>query len=430
VANTLNTEALGIHQADVIIRTALIAAINDMRANPWLLDYVFASLAFDKLTLDQYGKSEIQKAKDWFVKTDIAVVWDVGTNDPKFPCITIGLQSSQEVESEGTLSDTHYEPFQLNNWDWPTLVPALSPLSYVAATGTMAVDPAFVDVVLAPGMVVLTAAGKQYPIVEVIDAGTFKIAAGVVDDFTGMVIKSANPAYITELESAVFREVYTIGCYADSEPLYLTYLHSVVVFALRRYSESLLEARGFERSTISSTDFKREDDALPEFVFSRYVQISGSVRQSWPKTVAMRVSSTLVQASAINDPNDPISVDEDLDVLTPQPQPAATPLFALYHGSAAIPGSLSGLFIAAFTSETKPSRATIANYDSTGEGVYSWFAFPTALGAASENDFIDNETLDDASFVYVGNVLINGASYDVWRSVQANLGVYAVKVLS
>lgn len=294
MANTLNTEATGVHQSDVIIRTALIAAINDMRANPWLLDYVFASLAADSLTANEYGQSEMARAKEWFTKTNIPVVWNLTTNEPKFPCVSIALMSSQEVESEGTLGDTHYTPFEDNNWDWPTLVGPVDPTAYVAKTGALTLNPTLLDIVLAPGMIVETKAGKQYPILAVTDIGKFTIAAGTVDDFDGMVIKTANPAYITELESAVFREVYAIGCHVDSEPVQLTYLHSIVVFALRRYNQALLEGRGFERSTITSTDFKREDAELPEFLYSRYIQITGSVRQSWPKTVAMKVASVLV----------------------------------------------------------------------------------------------------------------------------------------
>jgi hypothetical protein len=111
-----------------------------------------------------------------------------------------------------------------------------------------------------------------------------------------MVIKSANPAYITELESAVFRETYAIGCHVDSEPVHLTYLHSIVVFILKRYNQSLLEARGFERMTLNSADFRRDDESLPEFLYSRYCQVSGAVRQSWPKSVTMKGTGILVAA--------------------------------------------------------------------------------------------------------------------------------------
>jgi hypothetical protein len=313
--NTLNTEALGVFQSDVIIRSAVVEGINDLRRNPWLLNYVFASLAKDNLTVDEYGYNEIERAKEWFQRTNVSVVWNVGTNDPKFPCISIALMSSQEVESEGTLSDTHYQPFEDNNWDWPVLVGPTTPTAYVYTTGLMTIDPAALAVVLAPGMVVVTKAGRQYPILEVVETNSFTITAGTVDDFGGMVIKTANPAYITELESAVFREVYTLGSHCDSEPVHLTYLHSILVFILRRYAQSLLEARGYERSTINSTDFKVEGDTAPEFLYSRYIQITGSVRQSWPKTVTMKGLSVVTAVRELDVAEPPTGTIDEVEAI-------------------------------------------------------------------------------------------------------------------
>lgn len=295
--NTLNNEAVGIFQGDVILRTALVEAIRDLRVNPFLLYYVFRSLAQDALTCDEYGQREVERAKEWFQKTEIRVVNNLSLNAPSFPCLTIEMISSQEVEAEGTLGDTHYVPFEDNNWSWPVLAGPLTPTSYVQATGAFTVDPAALNgYVVVPGMVVVARSGAQYPIVDVGEApGTFSIAPAA-DDFRGMVVKPADPAYFTEVESTVFRESYAVGCHVDGEPVHLVYLHSVAVFILRRYNQALLEARGFERSTISSTDFKRQGEDLPEFVYSRYVQVTGSVREAWPKTIAMKPTTTAFAA--------------------------------------------------------------------------------------------------------------------------------------
>jgi len=67
------TSTLGIHQSDVIIRTAIIAALADLRANPWKLDYVFSSLPKDTLTAKSYGEKDIAQAKRWFLSTEIPV---------------------------------------------------------------------------------------------------------------------------------------------------------------------------------------------------------------------------------------------------------------------------------------------------------------------------------------------------------------------
>lgn len=310
--NTLNTEGTGVFQGDVILRTAVVMALEDLRAHPWLLDYAFASLGFDDLTSGEYGQREVARAKEWFQKTQVRVVHQISpTNPPPLPIISIQMLSSQELPGEGTLSDTHYQPFEDNDWDWPTLVGPVTPTSYAAATGTFTLDPKSVPVVLAPGMVVVSASGREYPIVGVNDAAVFAIAPGAVDDFRGMVVKTANPAYLTELESAVFREGYALGAHVDSEPVHLTYLHSILVFILRRYCQSLLEARGFERSVLNSTDFQRDGEELPEFVYTRYCQISGNVRHVWPKTIAMKVTSAVAQLQESAVGTDPTLTPKD-----------------------------------------------------------------------------------------------------------------------
>jgi hypothetical protein len=60
---------------------------------------------------------------------------------------------------------------------------------------------------------------------------------------------------------------------------------------LLRYREELLEARGFERSAIGSDEFIPDAQYLEgkENVFSRYIRVSGNVRQSWPKYIAPKM---------------------------------------------------------------------------------------------------------------------------------------------
>ena len=110
---SMTTEALGVHQSDVIIRTAIVAAIADLRANPWLLDYVFASLPRDDRTMKDYGEKEVQRAKEWFMKTNVPVFMVPRMDEAKVPCITIKLLDSSEAEV--TLGDVHYQEKEDND---------------------------------------------------------------------------------------------------------------------------------------------------------------------------------------------------------------------------------------------------------------------------------------------------------------------------
>lgn len=322
---SMTTEALGIHQSDVIIRTAIVAALADLRANPWLLDYVFASLPRDDRTMKDYGEKEVQRAKEWFLKTNIPIFMVPRLDESKVPCITIKLLDSQE--SEVTLGDVHYQEKEDLDTAWPALTPAFTPTRYNPATGIMVVsDQIQASVVITAGMLVIDAVGKSHVILEVFEDGSFNLEQGTMADFTNAVIKGSKPAFVTRLESVGYRESYQIGVHVSGEPVYLTWLHSIIVFVLLRYKQALLEARGFERSVFSSSDFDRNDQFESEFIFSRYLNMTGFVRQYWPKDINPKITSFLPQPIRVigagnlpdgTDPNDALWVGET-DTLSPK----------------------------------------------------------------------------------------------------------------
>jgi hypothetical protein len=63
-------EAKGIHPSDFILRTAMLAALQDMRDNPALLDWVFAACGRPADEGRVPGK-QIQEGKQWFLNSKI-----------------------------------------------------------------------------------------------------------------------------------------------------------------------------------------------------------------------------------------------------------------------------------------------------------------------------------------------------------------------
>lgn len=287
----LVSEANGIHQSDVIIRTALVAAMADLRANPWLLDYVFASLPKDELTLKDYGERSVDKAKDWFLKTEIPVSMVPRLDEGRWPRITISLADSQETEN--TLGDVHYEPVQYQN-DNRVLSEAFSCEAYNPQTGQITLPTALVaDLRVGPGMYITDKIGTEHLILSQDTDAIIFIAPNTIADFTNSTIKGVKPTTAVHLESAAFKETYHIGLHVGSEPVYLTWLHSIISFALLRYREALLEARGFERSFFTSSDFTKNEQFEGELVFSRFITINGVVRNYWPKFTGPTINNTL-----------------------------------------------------------------------------------------------------------------------------------------
>lgn len=340
---TTQTEALGIHQSDVVIRTAIIAALADLRANPQYLDYVFAGLAQDNLTLKDYGQKEIQRAKDWFLKTNIPVFMVPRIDEAKVPCISIALVSSEE--SEVTLGDKHWDPEEPTaTSEYPPLAGPFGVVGYDPSTGVVLLPAsATADIPIVPGMFLMDDNGTLHEIQDVVlenatfeelggfpltfpfsfggeiqvsEGGNFPVNAFLIEpglevSFEHAYIKGIKPPFITQLESVWYREQYRVGVHVSSEPVYLTWLHSIIVFVLLKYKQDLLEARGFERSVFSSSDFDRTEINEGENVFSRYVSITGNVRHYWPKSIDPTIQAVASIVQPIGSGNMPPDIDVD-----------------------------------------------------------------------------------------------------------------------
>lgn len=290
------TEIAGVFSSDLIIESAIRAGIADLRDKPYLLDFVFANLKQDALTSARYGGKQLEQAKKWFLSHDVPVFSTTRQDEAKFPCIAISLDESSEAEA--TLGDVHYIPQETGEGDWPVLAGPFAAKAYSASTGLFKF-PTDVASEVAPvaGMFLIDRLGNQHEIVEVLDEDTVQIAIGSNADFGTAFLKAAQPKVVRTIESLQFRETYTIRLYVHSEPSHLAYLYSVITFILLRYKETLLEARGFERSTMAWTGAQRDREGNDaELVFTRQCRLTGYVRQSWPKFIG---DAKTLQISAI-----------------------------------------------------------------------------------------------------------------------------------
>ncbi len=279
------TRIVGIHQSDVIIRSAVEAGLADLRANPFLLDYVFASLPQDVLTWREYGEKSLQAAKKWFLTTEVPVTIEPHINESRWPQITISLLESSEVVPEATLGDVNYEPNETSSANWPALTPQFTPQSFNPSTGVVVLA-AVPEAWVGRGMYLVDKQGQAHEITESLSETSFRISVepGAIPDLRSCVLKSRRPSWNIAVESSSFKESYRLGIHT-TDPVHLTWLHAIVQFALLRYKQVLLEARGFERSTISSSQVARDQGFETENLFSRFITISGNVRQFWPKAI-------------------------------------------------------------------------------------------------------------------------------------------------
>lgn len=285
----IKTATNGWFQSDVVLRSALIAAFADIRANPWLFDYIFAGLVNDELTRKIYGQKQLDEARQYFLNNDIPVTW---SHSPDFSIPRITIVPSGTSEASQTLGDIHYQPTEsvessnIVAIPYPTTGP-FSPATWNQATGTLTLPEDFnTDAVFAGMQLIDQHTNKYYPILEVVDARTLTVAVGTQANFTKCFIAPMSNLYLARLESLEHQESFQIYHYVSGNPVFSIYLHSILSFALNRYKQDLLESRGFERTTCTSggTEMMHGQDNK-EIIYTRSITITGYTRNYWPKSV-------------------------------------------------------------------------------------------------------------------------------------------------
>jgi len=291
-------EVLGIFQPDIILRSGLVAGLNDLRRNAYLLDFCFASLNADPMTTKNYGQASIDSAKKWFLATDIKVKMADLIEISDLPAITLSIQPNQE--SYKTLGDIHYVSGEDIEISWPTLSDKFTPVSYDASTGLLVIPTAIADSLLIfPGQVIVDSVGNQVPIEEVLSRTQVKVPVGTIADFGMCVIKSAKPPQTMEIESTRTSDNYQIGCHVANDQLEAIYLHSIVMFILLRYREAYFEDRGLQVTSISSSQFAPEQDISPQQAYSRYITLKGVSEHTWPKHISDKLQGAETQIKMI-----------------------------------------------------------------------------------------------------------------------------------
>lgn len=281
--------------SDVLVRTAITSALDDLRKNPFLLDYIFQWFASDDLTNNVYGETERQRAKKWFLNTEIFILMNYRADDPKFPCVSVGLQSS--VEDLSTLGDVNYDTQEeVQASDVGIISPLIqvgpfTPKSYDPTTGIVVFpDNLSTDIVFVNQILTDVTNNVGYVIRDVLDESSIKIDPNLLNvNLTNSYIAPIDSFYVTAIESCLFKQTFSLKCFAQSEPVHLLYLHTIIEFILFRYKELLLEGRGFDRSTVASGPVYIFSETEKELTFGRDITLTGYVRQYFPKSINPKI---------------------------------------------------------------------------------------------------------------------------------------------
>lgn len=290
---------MSVFQADLSIKTAIQLGLEDIKKNPWLIDDMLSDVINNAYLKDKYGQKQIDSCKEWFANNNIDIYMGYENSHNKLPCITVMLGSSQEKEEMKHMADISTETVVLLpntiGKPIPYVVKPFVPESYDDETGILTIpDDTKNSDGIAEGMILVDPEnGTGYVIKEVLPDGVV-IDTGLEITAKTLGVVPQFQFYTARVEHTFFQETYTVGCHVHGDPQALLWLHMVVLFALLRYREGLLEANGFAQSVVSSSDMVPNDFFTTpggEKAWSRYITLTGQVENTWIKTPRRSIES-------------------------------------------------------------------------------------------------------------------------------------------
>ncbi len=300
-------EAQGIVSTEIIFRTAVEAGIRELRLYPFLLDYAFRSLVDDAESARVYGQALVDAAKRWFLKTQIEVIIADGTLPPKYPCVALTCQGGSE--DEATLGNVHNQPAAPDDTIWPVLAD-LGSASYDPASGVIVLPDAF-PLVVVPGMIVVDATGRAFPVLSVTGAGV-SLGVGARPDLLGATVRGARPARAAALRSVWESESWEAAALVVGEPSTLTWLFAILKFVLYRNRDAMAD-RGLRDPLYGWGGRSRHDPDGGVPVWERTATIKFSVEQIYPQEIVevFQGLSTEFIAGRVGQETTAISEDDD-----------------------------------------------------------------------------------------------------------------------
>ena len=280
---------MSLFQGDVIIRTAIELAVEDIQKNSWLIDDIFSDFITNPLLNRKYGQAEINRAKEFILNNKINYYMKLRTDKVDFPAVTIAMGHSDEDKDLATLGDLsvcvqELDPCEIKR-PIAFIVKPFSVESYDQESGVIQVPEnteGFENV--QAGMIVINPETGVGFVIDDVTTDSITIAANSELDSNRLAVIPKYQTYRARRERIISQESYNIGCHTHGDPSTLIFLYSVVKYALLRYREGLFENNEFQLGTLKTTDMIKNEAFGEDRVYSRFIVLSGQVQEDWIKT--------------------------------------------------------------------------------------------------------------------------------------------------
>ena len=281
---------MALFQGDVIIKSAIELAINDIKKNSWLIDDIFSDFIDNPILKIKYGQKEINRAKEWILNNKINFYMKYRVDNMEFPAISISMGNSNEDKDLATLADQsvcveELDPCEIGQ-PIAYIVKPFNVVSYDKTTGIVEVPQGTEGFqYVTDGMIAIDPeSGNGWVINGKSGDNGFQITPDTELEVTQLAIVPKYQMYRARRERIISQEMYNIGCHAHGDPSTLLFLFALTKYAMLRYREGLFEFNNFQLGTLQCTDMIKNDAFGQDNVYSRFIMLGGQVEESWLKT--------------------------------------------------------------------------------------------------------------------------------------------------
>lgn len=281
----------GIFPADAVLKTSIELGLADLRANPWLIDYMMSDFTQNQYLKQKFGQKQIDSLKEWIANNNIDIGLGYNPDTMKLPRVSIIIGRQDEKADMKTMGDSSTErvkllPNQVGK-PIPYIVAPVAPIDYEPETGEVE----FADTVdlhnVVPGQILVNPDNGKGYVIENIIGQSLMIETGLQISASQFGVVPAKSFYTARVEHTFMQANYTVVCTAHGDAQTAIWLHDIILFCLFRYRESLIEALGLSESIISSGDLGIDSDVPmngPEYAWSRPITITGQIEQFFVKS--------------------------------------------------------------------------------------------------------------------------------------------------
>ncbi len=292
---------------DLIIESIIRDGLNNARRDETVIDDIFADLTLP-FASKKYGDAEINKIKEIIQKKEVSIVHAFNLVNAAIPCISIQLADDTEDTERAAMGNYVHNtvkafttPEQLAKL---VIVNSFTPTAYNPLTGVVSVPdtanlaPVYANLLFVDGV------GTIHPILGGIinEAGGKQFIIGKQADVSlgaGAEVKSSIDYELFLRRGNVEKTQIIIGVHTG-EALLTKYLYTLIkYFVLARRSDML--ARGFTLSTYSGSDFTRNMEYVGDVIYTRFLQLHGTVLHQWRSDKVQLIDSVDVQVKVAKD---------------------------------------------------------------------------------------------------------------------------------